>query len=182
MRIGELAERAGVSTRALRYYEQQGLISARRASNGYRDYDESDLRLVTEIRTLLAAGFSLEDARPFVDCLRAGHSAGGSCPESVAVYQRKLAEIDGEIRTLIRRRAEVADQLARACPGCVLNPKENNDHADHRELRRAGAPRRQAGTGRLLGGMVPSLQDDRPHPGADRTGVRRPPDDRQAQR
>ena len=45
MRIGELAERAGVSTRALRYYEEQGLISARRAHNGYRDYDEDDLRV-----------------------------------------------------------------------------------------------------------------------------------------
>ncbi|MGI8335520.1 MerR family transcriptional regulator [Actinomadura scrupuli] len=161
MRIGELAERAGVSTRTLRYYEQQGLLPARRAANGYRQYEESDLPLVAQIRSLLAAGFTLEDARPFVDCLRAGNEAGDSCPESVAVYQRRLAEIDTEIRTLIRRRAEVADQLARACPGCVLSLERRNDHADHRELRRAGTPRRQAGTGRLLGGVVPAVQDDR---------------------
>jgi DNA-binding transcriptional MerR regulator len=161
MRIGELAERAGVSTRTLRYYEQQGLLAARRAANGYRQYEESDLPLVVQIRSLLAAGFTLEDARPFVDCLRAGNAAGDSCPESVAVYQRRLAEIDTEIRTLIRRRAEVADQLARACPGCVLSLEERKDHADHRELRRAGAARRQAGTGRLLGGVVPAVQDDR---------------------
>jgi DNA-binding transcriptional MerR regulator len=161
MQIGELAERAGVSTRALRYYEQQGLISARRAANGYRQYDEFDLRLVSEIRSLLAAGFTLEDARPFVDCLQAGHEAGDACPESVAVYRRKLAEIDTVIHTLIRRRTAMADQLARACPDCVLSPERRNDHADHRELRRVGTPRRQAGTGRLLGGLVPSLQDDR---------------------
>ncbi|WP_326645937.1 MerR family transcriptional regulator [Streptosporangium sp. NBC_01755] len=120
MRIGELARRAGVSTRALRYYEQQGLITARRSANGYREYGETDLRLVSEIRSLLAVGFTLEDARPFVACLRAGHDSGGSCPESVAVYQRKLAEIDDEIRTLLTRRAEVAAQLTTACPGCVL--------------------------------------------------------------
>ncbi|MET8047243.1 MULTISPECIES: MerR family transcriptional regulator [unclassified Streptosporangium] len=120
MRIGELARRAGVSTRALRYYEQQGLITARRSANGYREYGETDLRLVSEIRSLLAVGFTLEDARPFVACLRAGHALGGSCPESVAVYQRKLAEIDDEIRTLLTRRAEVAAQLTTACPGCVL--------------------------------------------------------------
>jgi DNA-binding transcriptional MerR regulator len=161
VRIGELAQRAGVSTRALRYYEQQGLIPARRTANGYRHYDEPDLKLVTEIRTLLAAGFTLEDARPFVDCLRAGHEMGGSCPESVAVYRRKLAEIDAEIRALIRRRTEVAEQFAHACPGCVLSPEERHDHADHRELRRAGPPQRQAGTGRLLGGVVPAVQDDR---------------------
>lgn len=164
MRIGELAARAGVSTRTLRYYEQQGLLPARRAANGYREYEESDVRLVAEIRALLAAGFSLDDTRPFVDCLRAGHSDGAACPESVAVYQRKLAEIDAEIRTLIRRRADVAGQLARACPGCALTSEGTNDHTDGRELRRAGAPRRQAGTGRILGGLVPTLQDDRADP------------------
>ena len=120
MRIGELARRAGVSARALRYYEQQGLIVARRSANGYREYSEADLKLVTEIRSLLTVGFTLEDARPFVACLRAGHESGASCPESVAVYQRKLAEIDEEIRALLARRAEVAGQLATACPGCVL--------------------------------------------------------------
>jgi DNA-binding transcriptional MerR regulator len=166
MRIGELAERAGVSTRALRYYEQQGLLTARRADNGYREYDESDLRLVAEIRALLAAGFSLEDSRPFVDCLRAGHEAGDACPESVAVYRRRLAEIDAEIRALIRQRADVAGQLARACP--VLSSKENDDQPDDGELRRTRAPRRQAGTGRLLGRLVPTLPDDQAGAGTDR--------------
>ncbi|MEV8637216.1 MerR family transcriptional regulator [Streptosporangium sp. NPDC051023] len=120
MRIGELARRAGVSTRSLRYYEQQGLIMARRSANGYREYNEADLRLVAEIRSLLTVGFTLEDAKPFVACLRAGHESGSSCPESVAVYRRKLAEIDDEIRALLVRRAEVAGQLTVACPGCVL--------------------------------------------------------------
>ncbi|GII63708.1 MerR family transcriptional regulator [Sphaerisporangium krabiense] len=120
MRIGELARRAGVSTRALRYYEQQGLLSARRSSNGYREYDEADLKLVAEIRSLLTVGFTLEDARPFVNCLRAGNESGNACPESVEVYRRKLAEIDEQIRTLFGRRAEVAAQLAEACPGCAL--------------------------------------------------------------
>ncbi|GGK80203.1 MerR family transcriptional regulator [Sphaerisporangium melleum] len=120
MRIGELARRAGVSTRALRYYEQQGLLPARRSTNGYREYEESDLKLVTEIRSLLTVGFTLEDARPFVECLRSGHGSGGACPESVEVYRRKITEIDDQIRTLLERRAEVAAQLAEACPGCAL--------------------------------------------------------------
>ncbi|RJL32378.1 MerR family transcriptional regulator [Bailinhaonella thermotolerans] len=120
MRIGELAERAGVSTRSLRYYEKQGMLTARRDANGYRVYDESDLELVREIRALLTVGFTLEDARPFVECLRAGNDTGDACPDSVAVYRRKLAEIDAEIRLLWQRRQRVAAQLTRACPGCVL--------------------------------------------------------------
>lgn len=124
MRIGELAARAGVSTRMLRYYEQQGLLPVRRAANGYREYEESDLRLVEQIRALLDTGFTLDDARPFLDCLRAGHADGASCPESVAVYQRALGEIDAEIRALIRRRAEVAGRLARSCAGCAPGPQE----------------------------------------------------------
>ncbi|MFI6483875.1 MerR family transcriptional regulator [Nonomuraea sp. NPDC050663] len=111
MRIGELATKTGASTRSLRYYEQHGLISARRESNGYREYDEADVRLVSEIRELLAIGFTLEDARPFVDCLRSGQPTGGSCSGSVEVYRRKIAEIDEEIRVLLARRAEVAAQL-----------------------------------------------------------------------
>ncbi|GAA0979718.1 MerR family transcriptional regulator [Acrocarpospora macrocephala] len=120
MRIGELARRAGVSARALRHYEEQGLILARRAANGYREYDEADIRLVAQIRSLMAVGFTLEDARPFVACLRAGHASGNACPESVAVYQRKLAEIDAEIQALVARRTEVATQLKQACPGCAI--------------------------------------------------------------
>ncbi|GGO61534.1 MerR family transcriptional regulator [Nonomuraea cavernae] len=120
MRIGELARRTGVSSRSLRYYEQHGLLTTRRGANGYRQYTEDDVRLVDEIRALLSVGFTLEDTRPFVDCLRAGNTTGGSCRESVAVYRRKLAQIDDEIRVLLARRAEVAAQLAESCPGCVL--------------------------------------------------------------
>lgn len=116
MRIGELAERAGTSTRTLRYYESRGLLTARRADNGYRTYDEDDLRLLRQIRTLQDFGFELEETRPFVDCLRAGHPAGDSCPASLAVYRRKLAELDGLIGQLTGVRDQVARRLATADP------------------------------------------------------------------
>ncbi|MDQ0793913.1 DNA-binding transcriptional MerR regulator [Streptomyces sp. B1I3] len=114
MRIGELAERAGTTTRTLRYYESRGLLHARRAGNGYRTYDESDLRLIQQIRTLQDFGFDLEETRPFVDCLRAGHPAGDACPASLAVYRRKLGELDALIDQLRTVRTEVGAQLARA--------------------------------------------------------------------
>ncbi|MFI2347244.1 MerR family transcriptional regulator [Streptomyces sp. NPDC019443] len=114
MRIGELAERAGTTTRTLRYYESRGLLPARRAENGYRSYSEDDVRLLQQIRTLQDFGFDLEETRPFVDCLRAGHPAGDSCPASLAVYRAKLGELDTLIEQLQSVRAQVGAQLARA--------------------------------------------------------------------
>ncbi|WP_406326698.1 MerR family transcriptional regulator [Streptomyces sp. NBC_01617] len=114
MRIGELAERAGTTTRTLRYYESRGLLPARRAVNGYRTYDEDDLRLLQQIRTLQDFGFDLEETRPFVECLRAGHPAGDACPASLAVYRRKLGELDSLIEQLQSVRAQVGAELARA--------------------------------------------------------------------
>lgn len=114
MRIGDLAKRAGTTPRALRFYETQGLITAQRTANGYREYGAEDLRLVKEILTLQNIGFSLEDTRPFVDCLRAGHETGDSCADSIEMYQRKLAEIDACIDRLQSRRADLTAKLAAA--------------------------------------------------------------------
>jgi DNA-binding transcriptional MerR regulator len=128
MRIGELAARVGTSTRTLRYYESRGLLRARRSVNGYRDYDDEDLRVVREIRTLLDIGFGLEETRPFVECLRAGNSAGDACPASLEVYRRKLAELDACIARLQVVRGQVSEQLATAellrqpVPRCALTP------------------------------------------------------------
>ncbi|MBT3155090.1 MerR family transcriptional regulator [Streptomyces sp. CHD11] len=114
MRIGELAARAGTTPRTLRYYESRGLLPVRRSANGYRTYDESDLQLLRQIRTLQDFGFGLEETRPFVECLRAGHPEGDTCPASLEVYRRKLDELDaliGELRTV---REKVGRQLTRA--------------------------------------------------------------------
>ncbi|MFF1296092.1 MULTISPECIES: MerR family transcriptional regulator [unclassified Streptomyces] len=128
MRIGELAARAGTTTRTLRYYESRGLLPARRGDNGYRAYDESDLKLLRQIRTLQDFGFDLEETRPFVECLRSGHPEGDSCPASLAVYRRKLTELDeliGELRTV---RAQIGVRLAALAgdepPLCELGGQE----------------------------------------------------------
>ena len=117
MRIGELARRSGSSARSIRYYEQQGLMVARRDPNGYRDYDEADLRLVGEIRSLLVNGFDLEEIRPFVDCLHAGIRARRACPGGIDVYRRKLAELDARIGELQSVRDRVAGELRHLAAG-----------------------------------------------------------------
>jgi DNA-binding transcriptional MerR regulator len=114
MLIGELAERAGTSTRTLRYYEAHGLVRAHRSANGYRVYEEAELRVVHEIRALLAVGFDLDDIRPFVACLRAGNRSGDVCPDSVAVLRRKLAEVDACVDRLSAVRRQLRTQLTLA--------------------------------------------------------------------
>jgi DNA-binding transcriptional MerR regulator len=114
MRIGELAQRTGVTTRALRFYEDQGLLAARRSANGYREYDENDLQLVKEILTLQTVGLTLEETRPFVECLRSGHDTGDACASSIEVYRRKLEEADALLVRLGGIRAELAAKLAGA--------------------------------------------------------------------
>ncbi|MFD9697893.1 MerR family transcriptional regulator [Lentzea sp. NPDC059081] len=56
MRIGELAEKAGVTPRALRYYEEMGLLRSTRTTSGQRIYDAAALDRVTVIRELYGAG------------------------------------------------------------------------------------------------------------------------------
>ncbi|MEU4472003.1 MerR family transcriptional regulator [Micromonospora sp. NPDC023888] len=114
MLIGELAERAGTSTRTLRYYEAHGLVRPQRSANGYRVYDEAELRVVREIRALLDVGFGLDDVRPFVACLRAGNASGDVCPDSVLVLRRKLAEVDDYLDRLTAVRQQLRTQLTHA--------------------------------------------------------------------
>ncbi|WP_433728759.1 MerR family transcriptional regulator [Nocardia sp. CA-129566] len=112
MLIGELAERAGTSTRTVRYYEQHGLVQPERSANGYRVYDEHELEIVRKIRALLELGFDLVDARPFITCLRNGHRSADECPESVESLRRKLAEIDDAIDRLSAARRHVSARIS----------------------------------------------------------------------
>jgi DNA-binding transcriptional MerR regulator len=112
MRIQELAVRAGTTTRTLRYYEAQGLLPVDRSANGYRRYSELHVRLVREIRSLQAVGFSLEEVRPFVECLLTGHESGDECPASVDAYRSKVAFLDERIGQLEEARARLTGRLA----------------------------------------------------------------------
>jgi DNA-binding transcriptional MerR regulator len=111
MRIGELADRAKVTPKAVRYYEAVGLLDSPRLPNGYRDYDESDVRIVAEIRALGALGIRAEDARPFVACLAAGHAHGDDCAGSIEAYRAALADLDARLAELASRRASLARLL-----------------------------------------------------------------------
>jgi DNA-binding transcriptional MerR regulator len=111
MRIGELAEAAGTTPRALRHYERAGLISSERAPNGYRVYDERAVVRVRNIRHLLAAGLTLEDVRAFTPCLDGDVAAAPPSGRGLEVALERLAVLEDR---RIAARTAVRDRLAAA--------------------------------------------------------------------
>jgi DNA-binding transcriptional MerR regulator len=69
MKISELSARTGVAARMLRYYEEQGLITPRRLSNGYREYDDYLVDRVLKIRGLLDSGVPTRIIGDMLPCL-----------------------------------------------------------------------------------------------------------------
>ncbi|MFJ4972026.1 redoxin family protein [Streptomyces sp. NPDC088755] len=114
MRIGELARRAGVTTKAVRYYESLGLLTPVRLANGYRDYDEHDVRLTQEIRALCRLGIPVEATRPFLECLALGHRQADDCPAAPAGYRDAIDELTQRIEGLTARRAVLVAHLHEA--------------------------------------------------------------------
>lgn len=110
MLIGELARRCDVSTRALRYYEEQALLQSNRRSNGYRDYPESAVESVRQIRALVDAGFSADTIRKVLPCLRGDDV--DMCPQVAMAIRETLCEIDGQLRDLDGKRSKIAALLS----------------------------------------------------------------------
>jgi DNA-binding transcriptional MerR regulator len=112
MRIGEVAQRVGVTTRTLRYYEEVGLVTpSSHSSGGSRRYSEADYARVLRIRELQAVmGFNLDEIRELLDAgdridkLRVEYRAG--------VSARRTAEIVQEATRLnARTQAQVIAKL-----------------------------------------------------------------------
>ena len=75
MRIGEVAGEAGVSTRALRYYEEQGLLESERTHGGQRIYPDSAVERVRLIQKLFTAGLPSRTVRDLMPCIETGHAS-----------------------------------------------------------------------------------------------------------
>lgn len=113
MLIGELSRRTGVSSRLLRYYEAQGLLDARRGSNGYRYYDEDSVLTVRQVRALLKAGLSTEVIRSVLPCARGERPEFDWCADLHAILNGELAAMDERIDSLQRSRGALVGYLAK---------------------------------------------------------------------
>lgn len=108
MRSGVLAGLAGVSTDTLRHYERTGLLTSRRASNGYREYPPEALARVRLVRHALSVGFSLDELARF---LKIRDQGGAPCKQVRALASKKLEDLEGRIHALLELRDDLRAML-----------------------------------------------------------------------
>ncbi|TDY09479.1 DNA-binding transcriptional MerR regulator [Mycolicibacterium litorale] len=113
MRIGQLAERTGVSRRLLRYYEEQGLITPGRSVNGYREYGDAHVEVVQQITGLLDAGLPTRIIRQLLPCLNEPQSVyvPDVTPEMLATLRREQDRLSERIEFLTRNRDAIAEYV-----------------------------------------------------------------------
>lgn len=110
--IGELSEFTGVSRRALRYYEEQGLLVPERACNGYRVYAQDAPLIVSQIRGLFAAGLDSDAIRQYLPCARGSAPQLEMCAELRSHLAERAAELEAQAETLTRQRERMLTHLA----------------------------------------------------------------------
>jgi len=119
MRIGELATKAGVSVRALRYYEEQGLLASDRSTSGQRHYPQVAVDRVQLIQHLYAAGLASRTIAELLPCV----DAKVSTPESRARLAAERDRIDQQITDLTRTRDRldaIIELTGRPHNGCEI--------------------------------------------------------------
>ena len=94
IRIGEVARGAGVSVRAVRYYEQQGLLVAERSPSGQRLYRQDAISLVRFVQQMYAAGLTSRRIAELLPCFDSGHTDAEQRAMLRAERERIQAKID----------------------------------------------------------------------------------------
>jgi MerR family redox-sensitive transcriptional activator SoxR len=107
--IGEVATRSGVAVSALRFYEQQGLITAHRSPGGARQFPRATLRRVAFIRAAQRVGISLPEIRDALATL-----PGGRTPTKA-----DWARLSGQFRARLDEQIQALEQLRDDLDGCI---------------------------------------------------------------
>lgn len=114
MRIGQVAERAGVNVETVRFYELKGLIDrpVRPRCGGFRDYPEECIHRIRFIRATQGLGFSLKEARELLTLESAPQTR---CADIRTRALSKLGEVEEKITRLNQIRSTLSN-LIDACP------------------------------------------------------------------
>jgi DNA-binding transcriptional MerR regulator len=111
VRIGDLSARTGVSTRALRYYEEQGLLTSTRSSGGHRRFTEEDVDRVLYLQRLYLAGLSSQTIRTLLPwCLSAPTRDNTDAAFDRLTQERE--KLDAHIAELSRTRDSLDELIA----------------------------------------------------------------------
>ncbi|GAA1768294.1 MerR family transcriptional regulator [Streptomonospora arabica] len=129
MRISQLAERTGVAASTLRYYDERGILPARRTRSGYRVYDTADLERLRLITTAKRLGLSLEEIARLIDvwwggaCTQVKASLRPSVAARLAAVRNQAAELElfaDSLRGALDRLDALPDDPGPCGPDCEL--------------------------------------------------------------
>ena len=122
VKIGELADLAGVTTKTIRYYESIGLIAEpERTDSGYRDYGVEGVERLRFVRDAQATGLSLAEISSVLELKDTGST---SCSHTAALLERHMADLDEQILRLQQAREDLASLAGRAAS---LDPSSCTD-------------------------------------------------------
>ena len=113
MNIGQVGEQSGLAPKTIRYYEQIGLITADRGTNGYRNFTQTHLEKLRFLARARSLGFTIEDCRALLALYEDPHRASADVK---AVAQQHLHHIDQKIAELKGMRAALTTLVDR-CQG-----------------------------------------------------------------
>src|SRR3954454_5311315 len=115
MRIGELDDRLGVTTKSIPFYESIGLLpEPARTTSGYRDYAEADAERLTFIKTAQRLGLSLDEIGEIIAFRDRGQQPCGYVAD---VLHRQVTDLDRRIKEMRTLREELKALEARAARG-----------------------------------------------------------------
>ncbi|MDE9451231.1 Cu(I)-responsive transcriptional regulator [Aliiroseovarius sp. Z3] len=113
MNISDAAQRAGLPAKTIRYYEDIGLVTPNRDTNGYRVFSERELHKLTFLARSRALGFSIEDCRALLALYEDQTRASGDVKR---IAKEHLDEIEVKISDLVAMR-DTLSELVHACSG-----------------------------------------------------------------
>ena len=112
MRIGDLANRSGLTVKTLRFYETVGVLpKAARLPSGYRDYDDNALVRLSFVKAAQAAGLSLSEISQVIAI---SDDDGPPCEHVTGLLDVHAADLDRRIAELTALRADITRLQERA--------------------------------------------------------------------
>ena len=109
LKIGELARRAGVTPKAIRFYERTGVLPpAKRADNRYRLYDDDAVGMLSFVKQASGLGLTLAEIKEIIAIRRRGRPP---CTHVHRLLRDKAGELDRKLRDLLEVRRRIRRSL-----------------------------------------------------------------------
>lgn len=121
MQIGDFARRAGVSVRAVRYYEELGLLRPEaHSAGGFRLYGEDNLKRIQVINFLKELGLSLVEIRRILVAKKPSGADRETIEFLLGIFGEKLDMVESKLAALSRVKSELSRAIGilKSCQSC----------------------------------------------------------------